>query len=119
MIGMIAMVVIPIVLFSRRAVQESPKGLLIGALFVVGGLMLNRFDVSWLALNHLGGQSYAPNLLEVAVSFGIIAAGVLVFGFIAKYFPLFESEERGTEPVAEPALTPAVPAIAPDEVAQI
>ncbi|HTP11209.1 MAG TPA: Ni/Fe-hydrogenase cytochrome b subunit [Anaerolineae bacterium] len=108
--------VIPIVLFSRRSVRESSKGLLIGAAFIIAGLMLNRFDVSWLALTHLGGQPYTPNLLEFAVSFGIVAAGVLTFGFIAKYFPLFESEEHVAEHVAAPAPT-TVPATARSEAA--
>jgi Ni/Fe-hydrogenase subunit HybB-like protein len=90
---------VPIGMFSVRAVRENPKGLLIGALLVIGGLMLNRFDISLFALNHLGGQSYIPNLLELAVSFGIISGGVLAFGVVAKFFPLFESGEHLAEPV--------------------
>jgi Ni/Fe-hydrogenase subunit HybB-like protein len=95
--------IIPIMLFSQRSVRENPKGLLIGSLFVIAGLMLNRFDVSLLALNHMGGQSYTPNLLEFAISFGIISAGVLTFGLVAKYFPLFESDEHVAEPMPESA----------------
>ncbi len=109
--------VIPIGLFSIRSVRESPKGLLIGALFVIGGLMLNRFNVSWFAINHLGGQPYTPNLLEFAVSFGIISAGVLTFGFIAKYFPLFESEGHVAEHAVERAPSATVPATARSEAA--
>lgn len=109
--------VIPIVLFSRRSVRENPKGLLIGALFVIGGLILNRFDVSLLALNHLGGQPYTPNLMEFAISFGIISAGVLTFGFVAKYLPLFASGEHVAEQAAEPAPSSAVPATARSEAA--
>jgi Ni/Fe-hydrogenase subunit HybB-like protein len=105
--------VISIVLFSKRSVRESPQGLMIGALFVIGGLMINRFNVSWLALDHLGGQLYAPNLMEFAVSFGIISAGVLTFGLIAKYFPLFESKEH----VAEHVMKPLPPATARSEAA--
>ena len=101
------MALIPIVLFSIRSVRESPKGLLIGAVFVVGGLMLNRFDVSWFALSHPGTQSYIPGVFEIAVSFGIVAAGVLVFGFIANYFPLFESGEHAEEHVVEPKVKAA------------
>ncbi len=101
--------IIPIVLFSQRSMRESPRGLLIGSLFVIGGLMLNRFDVSLLALNHLGGQPYTPNLMEFAISFGIIAAGVLTFGFVAKYFPLFESGEHGTKQATESLPSSAVP----------
>jgi Ni/Fe-hydrogenase subunit HybB-like protein len=84
---------VPIVLFALPPLRQSQRGLLIGALFVISGLMLNRFDVSWLALNHLGGQTYTPNWAEFAISFGIIAAGVLAFGAVAKYFPLFEPAE--------------------------
>ena len=109
--------IIPIVLFSQRSVRESPRGLLIGSLFVIGGLMLNRFNVSLLALNHLGGQAYTPNLMELAVSVGIISAGVLTFALIAKYFPLFESEEHVVGHVAEPVPAAIVPAAAQHEIA--
>jgi len=68
--------------------------------------MLNRFDVSLLAVQHLGDQSYTPNLLEFAVSFGIISAGILAFGFVAKFFPLFESGEHASQPAAESTPSP-------------
>ena len=90
-IEIIGGVVIPIGLFARRSVRESPGGLLIGAALVIAGLMFNRFNVSLFAFEHQGGLSYAPSWMEFAISFGIISAGVLVFGFIARYFPLFES----------------------------
>lgn len=83
----------PIGLFALPRVRQNQRGLLAGALFVIGGLMLNRFDVSWLALAHLGGQAYTPNWAEFAISFGIIAAGVLAFGAVARFFPLFEPAE--------------------------
>jgi len=83
---------VPIVLFSRRSIRESQKGLLIGAAFVIGGVVLNRFNVSLLAQSHLGGQGYLPSLGELAISFGIISAGILAFAFIATFFPLFEAE---------------------------
>jgi Ni/Fe-hydrogenase subunit HybB-like protein len=109
--------VIPIVLFSKRSARENPKGLMIGSLFVIGGLMLNRFDVSLLALNHLGGQPYTPNLMELAISFGIISAGVLTFGFVVKCFPLFESGEYVAHPVEQPAAVSVIPVTARSEAA--
>jgi Ni/Fe-hydrogenase subunit HybB-like protein len=93
--------VLPIVLFSIRRVRESSTGLLIGALCVIGGLVLNRFDVGLLAQTHLGGLAYTPSWAEFAVSFGIISAGVLAFGAVAKFFPLFETAE--TDARAQPA----------------
>ncbi len=86
--------IIPIVLFTRRSVRENPKGLLIGAAFVIVGLMFNRFNVSLFALEHQGGQVYVPSWMELAVSFGIISGGVLLFAFVARFFPLFESGEH-------------------------
>ncbi len=86
--------IIPIVMFTRRAVRENPKGLLIGAAFVIVGLMFNRFNVSLFALEHQGGQVYVPSWMELAVSFGIISGGVLLFAFVARFFPLFESGEH-------------------------
>ena len=88
--------VIPIVLFSQKKVRESPNGLLYGALSVVLGLVLNRFDVSWIAL---GGRifdttGYVPSIFEVLVSFGLVAASVLAFRYIALHFPLFVDEEE-------------------------
>ena len=92
--------VIPIALFSQRAIRESPKGVFLGAVFVVAGLIFGRFNVSWLAIQHpdpltylptfMGNVKYFPTLPEVAVSIGIVSAGVLAFTLAAKYLPLFE-----------------------------
>lgn len=91
--------IIPIVLFTRRAVRESPKGLLTGAALVIVGLMFNRFNVSLFALEHQGGAVYVPSWMEFAVSFGIISGGVLLFTLVAWRFPLFASGEH--EPASD------------------
>jgi len=95
---------IPIILFAQRSVRESPTGLLVGAIFVVAGLMLNRFDISWFAIHRLDPMMYVPAFMgkiaylptppEVAVSIGIVSAGVLAFTLAARYLPLF-SEHAG------------------------
>jgi Ni/Fe-hydrogenase subunit HybB-like protein len=108
--------VIPIILFSQRAVRESSTGLLVGSLFVVAGLILNRFNVSWFAIQRvdpityvpsfMGKVTYFPTLPEVAVSIGIVSAGVLAFTLAAKYLPLFEDghhEIAGHAPQASAA----------------
>ena len=95
-------VVTPIVWFSIKENRESANGLLIGAIIVLGGMILNRFNVSWFAVKHpdplfymptfMSNVKYFPTLPEVAVSLGIFAAGIMAFGLAAKYFPVFESE---------------------------
>ncbi len=85
--------IIPGIMFLQKRFRESPSGLMWGALLVVAGLVLNRFDVSLIAL---GGRifdttGYVPSIPEMLVSFGLVAISVLVFRYIALNFPLFES----------------------------
>ncbi|MFZ5821878.1 MAG: NrfD/PsrC family molybdoenzyme membrane anchor subunit [Chloroflexota bacterium] len=98
-------VVIPMIWFSVKKNQASPSGLLTGAVITLLGLILNRFNVSWFAVQHpdplfyaptfMGNVDYFPTLPEVAVSIGIFSAGIMAFGLLAKYFPVFETEPHG------------------------
>ncbi len=104
-------VVAPMVWFSIKRNRTSSNGLLIGAIITLLGLILNRFNVSWFAVKHpdplfymptfMGNVDYFPTLPEVAVSIGIFSAGIMAFGLLAKYFPVFESE-HGKEETREP-----------------
>ena len=95
-------VITPIIWFSIEKNRNSANGLLAGAIITLLGLILNRFNVSWFAVKHpdplfymptfMGNVKYFPTLPEVAVSIGIFAAGVMAFGLLAKYFPVFEDE---------------------------
>ncbi len=95
-------VLFPIGLFSLKQVRQSPNGLLAGAVITLLGMILNRFDVSWLAVRHADPLTYVPifmnkvhyfpSLPEVAISVGIFSAGILAFGLAAKYLPVFEEE---------------------------
>ena len=102
-------VVVPMVLFAIKSVRQSPTGLLTGAMITLLGMILNRFDVSWFAVQHPDPLTYLPTFMadnvhywpslpEIAISLGIFSAGILAFGLIAKYFPLFENEEHSHEP---------------------
>jgi Ni/Fe-hydrogenase subunit HybB-like protein len=97
-------IVAPIIWFSIKKNRQSPNGLLIGAIIVLFGMIVNRFNVSWFAVTHpdplfymptfMGHVDYFPTIPEVAVSIGIFSAGILAFGLISKYFPVFESEHH-------------------------
>jgi Ni/Fe-hydrogenase subunit HybB-like protein len=96
--------VIPMILFSFKRIRRSANGLLAGAIIVLLGMILNRFNVSWLAVKHpdpltymptfMGNVHYVPTLPEVLVSVGIFSFGILAFGLAAKYLPVFEDEEH-------------------------
>jgi len=97
-------VVIPIVWFSIKKNRTSDTGLLAGAIITLFGMILNRFNVSWFAVKHpdpmfymptfMSNVNYFPTFPEVAVSVGIFAAGIMAFGLLAKYFPVFEDEHH-------------------------
>jgi Ni/Fe-hydrogenase subunit HybB-like protein len=96
--------VFPLVFFSFKKVRQSPKGLLYGAVILLLGMILNRFNVSWLAVKHpdplsylptfMGKVTYVPSLPEVLLSVGIFSFGILAFGLAAKYLPVFDAEEH-------------------------
>lgn len=95
---------VPILWFSFKKNRQSANGLLIGAILLLVGMILNRFDVSWFAVTHydslfyiptfMSDVRYFPTLTEVSVSLGIFSAGILAFGLAAKYLPVFEAEEH-------------------------
>ena len=96
-------VITPMLLFSIKRVRQSGKGLLAGAIILLFGMVLNRFDVSWFAVRHpdpltylptfMSNVHYFPTLPEVLLSIGIFSAGILAFGLAVKYLPVFEGEE--------------------------
>ena len=99
--------VLPLLLFSFKKVRQSPRGLFYGAIAVLLGMILNRFNVSWFAVKHpdplsylptfMGNVHYIPSLPEVLLSVGIFSFGILAFGLAAKYLPVFEPEENQKE----------------------
>lgn len=106
-------VLTPMVWFSIEKNRTTPSGLLTGAIITLFGLILNRFNVSWFAVKHpdpltyiptfMGNVDYFPTFPEVAVSIGIFSAGIMAFGLIAKYFPVFEeAHEHGLQAVPAP-----------------
>jgi Ni/Fe-hydrogenase subunit HybB-like protein len=81
---------IPIMLFAFRRVRNSRVASLLGALLVIGGIILNRFDVTWFAIKPVAGQIYMPHWMEIAVVVGVAAGLVTVYSLFARYFPVYE-----------------------------
>jgi Ni/Fe-hydrogenase subunit HybB-like protein len=80
---------LPFLMLCRKSVREDDSGRVKAAGLVIFGLVLNRFNVSMFGMMD-PNQIYLPSLIESLVTVGIIAAHILFFVLIAKYFPIFE-----------------------------
>ncbi len=99
--------IIPMILFSFKRIRQSANGLLAGAIILLVGMILNRFDVSWFAVRHpdpltyipafMSNVHYVPSLPETSISIGIFSAGILAFGLAVKYLPVFQGEDTQHE----------------------
>jgi Ni/Fe-hydrogenase subunit HybB-like protein len=86
-------VLIPGIIFASPRNRTNPRTLLVGAIILLLGMILNRFNVSWLGIQRLQDVSYIPSLMELSISAAIFAFGILAFGLAARYLPLFEDSE--------------------------
>ncbi|MBI5652847.1 MAG: Ni/Fe-hydrogenase cytochrome b subunit [Chloroflexi bacterium] len=94
-------VIAPMLLFARSSVRHNPSRLLIGASLVIAGIVLNRFNVSLIGWTRPNEGWYVPHLLEFAITFGIVSAGVVAYGLVAKFLPLFADEPAPAPSPAE------------------
>ena len=83
-------VIVPMVMFMRKANREDNRMQLRGASLVIFGLVLNRFNVSMFGMEQADQVIYYPSIIESLVTIGIIAGHILFFVLLAKYFPIFE-----------------------------
>jgi Ni/Fe-hydrogenase subunit HybB-like protein len=93
--------VIPMGLFAFRSVRFSRMGSTLGAFFVMGGVILNRFDVTWFAISPVNGQTYTPHWMEVAILVGVVAGLITVYSLVARYFPVYEETVAYHKPADE------------------
>lgn len=78
-------VILPLVFLLSPRVRQNRVLLFRSALFVVLGVLLNRFNILFFGMSH---GFYAPSLIEFAVSAGLTSLGILIYLFAAKYFPV-------------------------------
>ncbi|MCJ7626728.1 MAG: Ni/Fe-hydrogenase cytochrome b subunit [Anaerolineaceae bacterium] len=88
---MIIGVILPIILFSLPDVRKKRYRLLSTAILVIGGFVLNRFNISLIAFN---AGSYAPTWQELFITIGMIAMGALAFTLISRYLPVFSEQDE-------------------------
>ena len=82
--------VIPAALMLFKPIRKSLAGVGIAATMVVTGMIWHRLDVSIVAFARPEGMGYFPSWEEFAVSFGIVAGGILIFLFFVENLKVFD-----------------------------
>lgn len=95
--------VLPITLFAFKQVRYSRIASMLGAFLIMGGVILNRFDVTWFAMAPVSGETYSPHWMEIAILVGVAAGLVTVYSLIARYFPVYEETSRHEPAARKPA----------------
>jgi Ni/Fe-hydrogenase subunit HybB-like protein len=97
--------VIPAALMLYRPVRMTMTGVGIAAAMVVSGMIWHRLNVSIVAFARPEGVGYFPSWEEFAVSFGLVAGGILVFLFFVENLNVFD-DVKGHPPEEQPGFDP-------------
>lgn len=90
----VAGVLLPILLLSRRAWRQSPKVQIAAPLLVLAGVLMNRFDATLFGqVLPPGAPAYTPHILEWFSTIGILAAAALAWMVCVRF--LVRDEEHG------------------------
>jgi formate dehydrogenase iron-sulfur subunit len=90
---------LPLAVLSRQSWRHRPSLLLMGTVLTTFGVILNRVNVVYLAMNLKGPMpqiapaTYFPSIFEWGVSIGLIAATIFLFGVGARFFPLLPTDD--------------------------
>ncbi|MCX6167760.1 MAG: polysulfide reductase NrfD [Ignavibacteriales bacterium] len=85
--------IVPICLLSNKKFREDKKWLYLISIFVISGLILNRFNVSITGLTASSGVNYFPSFDEISITSMLVVFALFAFRLIAKNFKVFIIEE--------------------------
>lgn len=99
--------IVPLALLLTPQFATSARWLVISSLMVITGLVINRMNVAVVGITSTYGASYSPHWIEIAITSGLVAAGVLAYLVICSNFPVFvpehpEPAERTSPPAGLP-----------------
>jgi Ni/Fe-hydrogenase subunit HybB-like protein len=96
LLEMVAGIIIPLAMLSSGNMRQNLNTVTIANILVVGGVLLNRMNVSisgMYGFQSSTGSSYLPSWIEIIITLAIVALGVLLFKLAAKYLNLFPEAE--------------------------
>ena len=92
MIEVFGLGVLPMLLLFSPGVRKSVDGILWSQILVIAGVLMNRFNVNFLAQSN-GTGSYFPAWTEFALSIGLVALAVFLYRWAVIALPIMSHEE--------------------------
>lgn len=92
LIEVVGLGIVPMLLLFSPGVRKSVDGILWSQVLVIAGVLMNRFNVSFLSQSN-GSGSYFPALSEFALSVGLVALAVFLYRAAVVYLPIMTHEE--------------------------
>jgi formate dehydrogenase iron-sulfur subunit len=90
----IALLALPLVLFLTDEVIASQAGLLWSAVLVIAGLVLNRINIAVTGISAAAWETYYPSWMEIAISLGVVAGGLLAYDLLVRFLPIYEAKHE-------------------------
>jgi len=88
LVELIGFVMVPCFLFAVGYRESKLLLIRIAAVITVIGIILNRFNVSFIAFNYELPVRYWPSWMEIWVSVSLVTLGVVMFRWIANRMPI-------------------------------
>jgi len=89
--------IVPIAMFTHERVRMNRWLSFLVGQCVLLGVLLNRFNTTWLGFLPVEGYQYMPSWMEIAIQAGVLAATVVVYSLAARYLPLFDDEHHESQ----------------------
>jgi formate dehydrogenase iron-sulfur subunit len=106
------LILVPLIFLLTPEIKNTKAGLLWSSVLVILGIVVNRFNIAvtgitvktgWAASESAPLQvpipettviqpfaTYYPSWMEFAITLGVVAAGLLVYDYVVKNFPVYE-----------------------------
>jgi Ni/Fe-hydrogenase subunit HybB-like protein len=98
LVEVLGFVLLPCLLFLVGYREKRVRLIRASAAIVVMGVVLNRFNIAFVAFNYQLAERYVPHWMEVWVSVALVTFGILVFRWIVLRMPILHEHPayRGT-----------------------
>lgn len=89
-------VILPLILFLSPEINRTKNGLLWASILVVIGLVWNRINVAIVGVIVEKWETYYPYWIELFISIGVVAIGLIVFKWAVENLPIYEHDKLST-----------------------